>query len=337
MFKLAIIGCGHWGPNYARIFHGFEDAAVTAVCDIDREKLRRIEHNFPGKKLVNDYHEILDDAGIDAVIISTPASTHYKITKEAVSRGKHILVEKPLALKVAEAEEIVRLADGKGAILMVGHTFLYNQGIRKVKQYIEDGTVGDIYYLHATRTHLGLIREDVNAIWDLAPHDVSIFNYLIGTLPETVSATSSSFLSSRRQDVAFINLSYPGNIIANIHVSWIDSNKVREIQVIGSKARVVFNDLDNLERVRIYQKGIMRDKTYNDYGEFQFILRDGDIISPRIDFFEPLKTQCQHFLECLRERKRPFTDGVNGLDNIRVMDAIERSILKNGSPEKVLR
>jgi predicted dehydrogenase len=245
------------------------------------------------------------------------------------------LIEKPLSLSAKEAEELVLIAEKKKKILMIGHTFLYNPAIRKMKKYIEEGKVGAIYYMHATRTHLGLVREDVSSVWDLAPHDVSIFNYLIDSMPKYVSALGGNFLQKGKEDVAFITLKYPDGVLANIHVSWADSNKVREVQVVGSKARMVFNDLDNLEKLKIFKKGIFIDKPYNDFGEFQYVLRDGDIISPKIDLLEPLKEQCKHFIGCVTKRKRPLTDGRNGLDVVRVMQAIHASLKNNGHMERV--
>jgi len=234
-----------------------------------------------------------------------------------------------LTLVPEESLKLADLAKNKKRILMVGHTFLYNPGIMKLKEYIDNGELGKIYYINATRTHLGLIREDVNAIWDLAPHDVSIFNYLTGKVPIKVDAIGSCHLKKSREDVAFVNLTYPEGIIANIHVSWVDSNKERTIRVVGSKARIVFNDLDNLERVKLYKKGIGVSEDYKDFGEFQLHLRDGDIISPMLNLFEPLGAMCAYFLECTKTREKPRTDGYDGYEVVKVMKEIENAIAKN--------
>ncbi len=335
MIKIAIIGCGHWGPNYIRNFMKTSDAEVKTCCDLNQACLDRVKVLFSTPKLTQDHREILKDKDIDAVVVATPASTHYKIVKEALESGKDVLAEKPLTLMPEESLELANLAKKQKKILMVGHTFLFNSGIAKLKECIDQGEIGKIYYMNATRTHLGLIRNDVNAIWDLAPHDVSIFNYLLNARPISVNAIGACHLKGTREDVAFINLIYPENIIANIHVSWADSNKERTIRVVGSESRIVFNDLDNLERIKLYKKGIKRSENYDDFGEFQLHLRDGDIISPKIQTKEPLKEECMHFLDCVQNRKKPITDGMNGYDVVKVMCAIERSIKNNGKVEAV--
>ncbi|MCK5343703.1 MAG: Gfo/Idh/MocA family oxidoreductase, partial [Candidatus Heimdallarchaeota archaeon] len=272
---------------------------------------------------------------IDAVVVATPASTHYRIVKDALEAGKDVLAEKPLTLIPEESFDLAETAKKEKKILMVGHTFLFNSGIAKLKECVDNGELGKIYYMNATRTHLGLVRNDVNAIWDLAPHDVSIFNYLLGKSPISVNAIGSCHLKDDREDVAFINLIYPDDVIANIHVSWADSNKERTVRVVGSESRVVFNDMDNLERIKIYKKGIKVSEEYDDFGEFQLHLRDGDIVSPKIPTAEPLKEECVYFLDCVRTRKKPITDGMNGYDVVKVMCAIERSIKNKGKIEIV--
>lgn len=330
MIKIGIIGLGHWGPNYLRIFNSLSEVEVSWCCDLVDENLNKVKY-LPNVRLTKDYKEILSDASVNVVIVATPANVHHRIIKDCLNHGKDVLAEKPLTLIPEESIELVQLAHKNNRILMVGHTFIYNPGIRKIREFIDKGELGNMYYLNATRTHLGLIREDVNAIWDLAPHDISIFNYLLGTTPIMVSAIGACHLKKDREDIAFINLLYPNNVIANIHVSWEDSNKERTIRVVGSKARVVFNDLDNLEKIKLYQKGISVSEDYNDFGEFQLRLRDGDIISPRVETKEPLKEQCLHFIDCVINRKQPLTDGNNGMEVVKAMYAIERSLKNNGA------
>lgn len=330
MLKIGIIGCGHWGPNYIRNFSQLKASQVVSCCDLLRQNLDSIKRHFNSIELTTDYRKMFRDKRINAVVIATPAETHYQITKDALLNNKNVLVEKPLCLKYGDCEKLIRLAKAKKKVLMVGHTFLFNPAVRKLKEYIRNGALGEIYYLHATRTHLGLVRNDVDASWDLVPHDISIFSYLLEKMPVTVSATGGSFLRKPRQDVVFINLVYPGGIIANIHASWADSNKVREIQVIGSRARIVFDDLNNLEKIKLYKKGISVDRSYVNFGEFQLLLRDGDIISPKVDPQEPLRLQCQHFIDCVRRGKTPFTDGKNGAHVVKIMNAIDKSLKSNG-------
>lgn len=331
MIKLAIIGFGHWGPNYLRNLSYLGDhVSVVAISDINTKNLNRILRQQPALKLYNDYREMFLRETLDGVIIATPASTHYKIAKMCLLYDKHILIEKPLTLNVNNAEELIALAQKKKKILMVGHTFLYNSAVRKVKEYLQADTLGKLYYLQAIRTHLGLVRTDVNAAWDLATHDVSIFNYFLNQRPISVIACGEAFLKKGRIDAAFITLQYPRGIMGHIQASWIDSNKVRQVCIVGSKQRIVFDDLDSLEPVRIYDKGLSVERPINDFGEFKLLLRDGDIVSPKVEPKEPLTTVCEEYLRCIKNNVRPFTDGVDGLNVVRVMCAIERSLKKKG-------
>jgi predicted dehydrogenase len=274
--------------------------------------------------------------GVDAVVVCTEATTHYAVTRRCLAAGKHVLVEKPLTTTVADAEALISLAESKGVTLMVGHTFLYNAGISKIKACIDQAEVGRVYYLYARRTNLGPIRQDVNALWDLAPHDVSIFSYLLDSVPEWVSAVGAKVLRNSREDVGFISLGYRDGIIGHIHVSWADPNKVREVVVVGSDKRVVFNDLSALERVRVFEKGVTPAPAEAvSYGEYHFLMRDGDIISPRIQVSEPLKNQSSHFLECVIGGSCPFTDGQDGLAVVQVMAAVDRSLERRGAPVEV--
>ncbi|ODS33885.1 MAG: oxidoreductase [Candidatus Scalindua rubra] len=337
MIRIGIIGCGYWGINYVRVFSELPDVTVACVCDTSEDRLRIMHRKFPYVFPTKLLEELLADEQVDAVVVATEASTHYSITKACLLHNKHVLVEKPLTTSIEEGEELVKLAEEKKIKLMVGHTFLYNPAIRKIKEYLSDDDVGSIYYLEATRTHLGLIRKDVNAIWDLAPHDISIFSFLLEAQPFWVSAVSGGFLNNGRPDVGFITLGYPHNILGHIHVSWINSNKVREISVVGSKKRIVFDDLNSMERVRIFEKGAAITGEADSFGEFQLQLRDGDIISPRIDTSEPLKNQCNHFISCLSNGRHPLTDGTNGLNVVRVMEAVNASLKQRGAPVEISR
>jgi predicted dehydrogenase len=248
MIRLAVVGGGHWGANYLRIFHWMEGVETGYICDQDPGVLAKAKKQFPSLQTTSNISTVLQDSTIQAVVIATPASTHEALLTTCLQAGKHVLVEKPLALNIPDAERVVRLAQATKRVLMVGHTFLYNSAVRKMKELIQKGALGKIYYLHATRTHLGLIRSDVSALWDLAPHDVSIFSYLLDQEPRKVSAVGTACLKDGLHDVAFINLFYGDGVIGNIHLSWVDSNKLRQVAVVGSKARVLFEDLNTLER-----------------------------------------------------------------------------------------
>lgn len=335
MVNISVVGCGHWGPNYIRVFGELPDSTVVEACDTDTSRLDQIGRRFPNLRMSTSIDEVVKNAGTDTVVIATPTVSHHELAKKCLLNGKHVLVEKPLALKVQQADELVALAKEKARVLMVGHTFLYNPAVRKMKEYIKNEDFGRVYYLHATRTHLGLIRPDVNAIWDLAPHDVSIFSYLLEAQPEQASAVGGRFLHDDKEDVGFITLTYPGGCIGSIHVSWIDSNKMREIVAVGSRKRIVFDDLNNLEKIRVYEKGASVERAYEGFGEFQLLLRDGDIVSPRLEFHEPLRVQCQHFLDCVMNGVKPLTDGREGSNVVRVMNAIEGSMRCDGAPVQI--
>jgi predicted dehydrogenase len=330
---IVIIGCGYWGRNYVRLFHELAEARVVAVCDGAIDRLDGVASIEPDAFLTASIDDALAQPGVDAAVVCTPATTHHAVASRCLRAGVHVLLEKPMAVTTAEAEDMVALADASGLTLMVGHTFLFNHGVRKIREYIDRGEVGRIYYLYAQRTNLGPIRTDVNAIWDLAPHDVSIFNYLLGSEPEWVSAVGACALGRPRADVGFVSLGYPGGIVGHIHVSWADPFKVREVVVVGSDKRILFNDTDPLERVRVFNKGIaVPSPESTSFGEFTFLLRDGDIVSPVIEASEPLKNQCVHFIECVRSGSRPLTDARLGRGVVRVMEAIDRSLGSGGHP-----
>jgi predicted dehydrogenase len=334
---VAILGCGYWGVNYVRVFGELPEARVVAVCDQRPERLEEVAKRFP---TVEHFTTQSDAAiwreGVDAVVVCTNASTHYSVTRRALTAGKHVLVEKPLTTISADAEELIALASSRSAVLMVGHTFVYNEGIRKVKQYIQQAR-DQVYYMYSSRTNLGPIRRDVNALWDLAPHDVAIFNFLIDSVPQWVSAVGVKVLRNCRDDVGFISLGYPDNIVGHIHVSWADPQKAREVVVVGSDRRIVFNDLNGLEQVRVFEKGVRSVASEPlSYGEYHFQIRDGDILSPRIEVSEPLKNQCRHFLESVSRGTQPLTGGREGEEVVRVLEAVDRSLALKGAPVEVL-
>jgi predicted dehydrogenase len=328
-----VIGCGYWGSNYVRIFHELRGTRVVAVCDPSLERLEAIANEFPEVKLVQELDVALSLPDVDCAVIATPATSHFDVTQRTLEAGLAVLVEKPLTTDSADAQKLTELAERKDLTLMVGHTFVYNAAVRKVREYLDAGTLGDVYYMYARRTSLGPIRTDVNALWDLASHDVSIFNYLLGVEPEWVSAIGARVLGQAREDVGFVSVGYPAGVVAHIHVSWADPNKTRELVVVGSEKQVVFNDLNALERVRVFSRGVTMVAPQNpSYGEFMFKLRDGDIVSPLIEATEPLKNQCAHFVDCVCTGKSPITGGAAGAAAVRVMEAIDKSIAQRGVP-----
>lgn len=328
MINIAIVGLGHWGRNYVRTFQSIDDVSIKYLVDASQDVLEKyFELNI---ELSNNYQEIVLRDDIDAVVIATPASMHYELIKAAILNGKDVLAEKPITLSVEQAAELVELADKNNKILMVGHTFLYNNAILKLKELVSSKEFGRVYYLNATRTHLGLIRNDVSSVWDLAPHDLSIFNYLLNALPIAVSAIGACHLGTKNHDVAFINLIYPDDVIANIHVSWEDSNKERTIRVVGERMRIVFDDINNLERIKIFHKGVGINTNSDIDGSHQLQLRDGDVVSPNIKASEPLYEMCKHFLNCVKHRNSPRSSGSDGADIVKILEAISRSIEDQG-------
>lgn len=334
---IAVVGAGHWGPNIVRNFSNHPRARLRYVCDIDEEKLEKVS-NLVSKecRLVARASEIFNDPDIDAVAIASPASTHYSLVKQALGAGKHVYCEKPLTLDATESEELCGLAESRNLKLMVGFTFLFNNGVRQLKKLKETGALGAIYYLTSIRTHMGLVREDVDVVWDLAPHDVSIINFILGASPDRVLASGVKPLGGDNHDAAFINLYYPGGIMGQISVSWVDSNKERLVRIIGGKARAEFNDLNNLEPIRIFEKGIsVASESEADFGKFRFLLRDGDIISPKTDMSEPLGEMVDSFVGAVLDDKDIISNGRYSLDITRTLAAIQRS-LSSGRIEDVL-
>lgn len=338
---IAVVGCGYWGGNYVRVFQELVDSEVRVVCDARPEQLAHISRQFPHIPTTSSLEEALADPFVDAAIVVTTATTHYEITRQVLDAGKHVLVEKPLTTDTATSRKLVEQSRDAGLVLLVGHTFLYNGAVRTLREHVDPE---EVYYLYAQRTSLGPIRSDVNAVWDLAPHDISIFNYLLDSQPRWVSAIGSRVLRSEREDVAFITLGYPGDILAHIYVSWADPNKVRQVVVVSSGKRVVFNDVDPLERVRIFEKGVRVAEADEEgeegdglagFGEHLLQLRDGDIISPSVKASEPLKNQCGHFLHCVRRDEPVLTSGDDGLAIVAVMEAIDASLARQGARVEV--
>ena len=336
--NVGIIGCGHWGPNYIRNFDNIDGCKVKLACDLSKQHLDKIKARFPNIDTTRDYKKVINSDKIDAVVISTPATTHYGLIKKALLKKKHILVEKPFVTDVKDGEELIRLSKKTNKVLMVAHTFLYNPSIRSLKRYLQNKALGKVFYLHSKRTNLGPLRQDVSATWDLATHDISIFSFLLGAEPIQVIARGGDYLQKGKEDVSFISLIYPKNVISNIHVSWLDPRKVREITIVGSKKMALFNDLELKEPIRIYDKRVMKKRykqDYSSYKEFQMVIKEKGERIPRIKAQEPLAVQCRHFINCVLNNKKPFTSAKNGLDVVKVLCAVEESIRKKGKTVKI--
>lgn len=338
LINVGVIGCGHWGPNHIRVFSQLSDSQVSMCADPDKERLAAIQKTFPNVDVTVDHKDIFNNSNIDAVCIAAPTNFHYSLTKEALECGKHVLCEKPLAMTPDECQELKDLAKQKKKILMVGHVFLFNAGIVWLKNYIQSGELGRIHYAYAIRTNLGPFRYDVNALWDLAPHDISIFNYLFDGCPISVSGRGQKCLGEKLEDLAFATLEYPDGVLANIHVSWLDPKKVRQITIVGDKKMIVWDDLDENGPIKLYDKHVEKTKVfYETYGEFQLLSKEGSITIPNIDSVEPLKAQGEYFIECIRKKSPPkLSDAQKGLDVVKTLTAIQFSIEQKGSSVSIV-
>lgn len=321
--RIGVIGCGQWGPNQIRTFFFHPQAEVVRVCDSDTRRLDAMKALYRGIQVTTRSEDITRASDIDAVVITTPVSSHFTIAKDALLHGKDVLCEKPLTHASEEARELLKTAQEKKLILMVGHVFLFNPGIIKLKEVVESKELGQVYYLHAQRTNLGPVRKDVNAVFDLASHDIAIFNFLLGSRPKVVSVTGKGYLQPHVEDVAFISLEYPGNIMAHIHVSWLDPKKIRQITVVGSKKMATWDDLASSGPVEIFSKRIEREPYYKDYGEFHLLAKDGEVLIPAVKAEEPLKRQAEHFMNSILHRTQPIADGKNGLEVVETLEAIQ--------------
>jgi predicted dehydrogenase len=332
--RLGVIGCGYWGPNLVRNFVELPLAEVVAVADLKEDRLAFIRSRFPQTQVTRDYRELFT-MGLDAVVICTPPKTHYKLTKESLENNLHVLVEKPMTVSGPNARALVDLAQEKGLTLMVGHTFEYNTAVQTLKQLIDSGEIGKLYYIDTARLNLGLFQRDLNVLWDLAPHDISILLYLLGQEPVSVSAQGISCVFDDIFDNVYMQLMFPKNVLAHVHVSWIDPCKVRRVTVVGSQKMVVYNDLENNEKIRIYDKGVDGHKDVNGFGEFQCNYHSGDILIPNIHFTEPLKKESQHFIDCIVNQTRPVSSGVEGLKVVKILEAAQRSLEHGGKEELI--
>jgi predicted dehydrogenase len=332
---IGLIGCGQWGLNYLRAFSDLEGCQVVAACDVSPPRLREAERRSRDLRTTSDLSEVIGDPQIQAVVIATPATQHYPTVVAALEAGKDCLVEKPMTADVDEARRLRELARRSGRLLMVGHVFRFNPAINFIQRLLAAGGLGELEYLYFTRTNLGPIRSDVNVVWDLMTHDVSILLHFLNQAPTSISAQAAAYLRPEWHDVAFATLAFPHGVLANIRASWLDPRKVREITLVGTSKMAVFNDLDPTEPVRIYDKGAMREPAYESFGEFKLVTRSGDVVSPQIPSAEPLRNQCQHFLRAIQGRERVLSDVDDGLRVVEIIDAINRSIAQNGVPQSL--
>lgn len=335
--KLGLIGYGYWGPNLARLIHESENAELVYCADLIDASLEQVKRKYPSVKTTKDYNEILNDKEITGVFIVTPTKSHYTLAKDSLNAKKHVFIEKPLTYSSKDAKELVKLAKKNKVILAVGHVFLFNPAVNYIKKLINEGDLGSIRHFHFQRRNLGPIRKDVNVMWDLAPHDISMLLYFIKEKPLSVIATGESYLQKDVQDVVSASIKFENKIMANLILSWIDPIKIRDITIVGSKKMLLFDDVHPTEKIRIFNKNasIIENTRGVTFGEYQISLQSGDIQIPAIENKEPLKEEFNHFLESVKKNKNPINDGVNGLQVVTLLEAMQQSLETNAKEVKI--
>lgn len=329
--KIGVVGCGYWGPNLIRNFRSLPDCNLKLICDLNEQRLAHLKSLYPEVQGTTDYRHLLNGAGLDAVVIATAVNTHYPMARASLLAGKHTMIEKPMACSSAECQELIAIAQKRGLVLMTGHTFLYSPAVRKIKEIVDRGDIGEIRYISSRRLNLGLFQKDINVAWDLAPHDISIVLYIMGEQPLTVNCRGTAHITPAVEDVTTMFLGFQNQKSAIIHSSWLDPRKVREMTIVGSKRMIVYDDVAPLEKIRIFDARVERPPHYDTFAEFHYAYHYGDVYSPYVKQEEPLKTECQHFLDCIRNGTTPLTDGSQGLELVRILEASSESMKDGGS------
>ena len=332
--NIAVVGLGYWGPNIVRNFYSVENARVVSVCDKESKALRRTERYYPGIKTTTDYDDIVSSSEVDAIAIVTPVSTHYELAIKALKNGKHVFIEKPFTSTVDQAKELIEIADRKNLIIMVDHTFLFTGAVKKIKEIVDDNILGELYYYDSTRINLGLFQHDVNVIWDLAPHDFSIMDYIVNEKVEAIMATGKKHFCNGFEDVAFVTVYFTNKLIGHFNINWISPVKIRTTLIGGEKKMLVWNDLEADEKVKVYDKGV---KIENREGVYDLLVRyrSGDMWAPRVEQFEALKVETEYFIDCVLNNQVPFNDGRAGLRIIKILEATNESLKYNGKMIKL--
>ena len=332
MISVGIVGCGYWGPLLVRNFRSVPNCALKAVCDVSEVRLKHVGGLYPDVECMTDYEQILNNPSFDAVVIATPVKYHYPLAKASLLAGKHTFIEKPMAASSAECEELIQIAERKGLVLMVDHTFLYSSPVRKIAEIVEAGDIGDIRYINCRRLNLGLFQKDINVAWDLAPHDISIILHVLGEFPITVNCQGNAHVTPHIEDVTNMSLSFRHKRFATIQSSWLEPRKVREMTIVGTRRMIVYDDLQTHEKIRVYDVRVERPPHYDTFAEFHYSYHYGDSYIPRIQQEEPLKAVCQHFIDCIEKGTKPISGGIEGLELIKILEAASASLKANGAP-----
>jgi len=329
MINIGVVGYGYWGPNIVRNFNSIKDARVVSVCDNNPEVLKNIQANYPTIQTITDSNKLISSPDIDAIAIVTPVFTHFELAKLALQNGKHVFVEKPFTSTVAQAEELIELADKNNLKIMVDHTFLFTGAVKKIKELVDNDTLGDLYYFDSTRVNLGLFQHDVNVAWDLAPHDLSIMDYLIDEKPDSITASGKAHFNNGLEDIAYITVNFSNNMIAHFNVNWLSPVKIRSTLIGGEKKMLVWNDLDADEKIKVYDKGVDVDDTKGIY-DLLVSYRSGDMYAPKVEQTEALKLEAEHFIDCILNNKTPINDGLSGLRVVKILEASNESLKNHG-------
>lgn len=336
MINVAVVGCGYWGPNLLRNFRSLPECHVKMICDMDGGRLEHMKGLYPGMEATEDIDDVINDAEIDAVAIATPVRFHFEMGKKSLEAGKHTFVEKPMAMSVAESSKLNELAERQQLTLMVGHTFIYSSPVRKIREIVRSGDLGDILYISSRRLNLGLFQKDINVAWDLAPHDISIILYVLDEIPVSVNCQGKAHFTKGIEDVTNMTLNLSNGCFSAIQSSWLDPNKVREMTFVGSKKMLVYDDLEPMEKIKVYDKRVEIPPHYDTFAEFHYAYHYGDMYSPYVRQSEPLKVECKHFLDCIKTGKKSNSSGTDGLRVVQVLEASSKS-LKDGGREIQLR
>ena len=332
LLSVGVVGCGYWGPNLVRNFRSLPDCSLKSICDISEERLRHLKALYPEVEAETKYDKLLVDSSLDAIVVATSLKHHFPMARASLLAGKHTLIEKPLAASVEQGEELIALAKKQGLVLMVGHTFLYSPAVRKIKEIVDKNDIGEIRYISARRLNLGLFQKDINVAWDLAPHDISIILHIMQETPYSVNCRGAAHITPGIEDVTSINLHFTNEKSATIQSSWLDPKKVREMTIVGSERMIIYDDVAPQEKIKIFDVNVKRPPHYDTFAEFHYAYHYGDTYSPYVKPDEPLKIECQHFLDCIRNGRTPITSGYKGLEVVRVLEACSASVKQHGAP-----
>ena len=330
-FNIGIVGCGYWGPNLVRNIRALPECRLKWVCDADPRRLAHMKSLYPDVKGLVDFNQMLNEPGLDAVVIATSVKLHHAMAKASLEAGKHTFIEKPMASSSAECEELIGLAKTSGLVLMVGHTYLYSAAVRKITEIVRAGDIGKVLYINSRRLNLGLFQKDINVAWDLAPHDIAIILHILGEFPVAVNCQGNAHVSKGVEDVTNLSLSFVGKCFATIQNSWLEPRKIREMTIVGTRRMIIYDDVASLEKIRIYDSRVETPPHYDSFAEFQYAYHYGDSYIPHLKQEEPLKTECQHFIDCIKTGAEPLTGGQQGLEMVRILEAASASLKQNGA------